>query len=157
MKVRSAEFSQFLDFVAKHGYADPNAKISRPADDSHDLVIERDGFKFHDNWFGGEPFGGREVVSQDGKVFWMMTYFGALVDKLADVGETYGIGLKEAMRQPADELPVRGPKQFKASNGYAYSFEWAGDLERFTGVEKIANENGKLLYVCEVSGGLIDQ
>ncbi len=153
----STEFRAALNHVAKHGYADPNAKISRPADGSHDLVIDHQGYRFHDNWFGSEPFGGREVVSKDGKVLWMMTYFGALVDTSADIGDTYGIGLKEAMRQPAEELPVRGPRQFTASNGYKYSFEWNGNLDRFVGVEKISNAKGEVVYVGEVSGGLVDE
>jgi len=153
----STEFHDALNHVAKHGYADPNATISRPADGSYDLVIEYKGYRFHDNWFGGEPFGGREVVGKNGKVFWMMTYFGAIVDASEAPADVYGTCLKEAMRNPARELPVRGPRQYSASNGYTYSFEWTGDLNRFNGVETISNQDGKVAYVGEVSGGLVDQ
>ncbi len=152
----SVEFREFLDFVGKSGYADSKAPITQLEDGSHNLVLENNGFRFHDNWFGGEPYGGREVISKDGKVFWMMVYYGEIKQDAGTPAEVYGITLKEALRQPDTELPVRGPKVFKASNGCTYSFEWTGNLDRFTGEEMIKDPKGKVVYTAEMSGGLVD-
>lgn len=150
---KSELFYDFLVDVAQKGYASEAAQISRLDDGSHDLVIEQDGWRFHDNWFGGEPFGGREVISRGGKVFWLMTYFGSFSSD-----QTEGTkALREAMKQPANALPVRGPKEYLASNGLSYKFDWSGELARFSGVEQIFNTAGEKIYQAEVNGGLVDQ
>ncbi len=154
--VNSTEFREFLGFVAKSGYADAKAPITQLEDGSHDLVLEKDGFRFHDNWFGGEPYGGREVISKDGKAFWMMVYYGEIKQGTGTPAEVYGVALKEALRQPDIGLPVRGPKEFEATNGCRYSFEWKGSLDRFTGKEMIKDSDGKIVYTAEMSGGLVD-
>lgn len=146
-----------MAYVGQMGYANATAPITRPADGSYDLVLERDGFRFHDSWYGGEPFGGMEVVSKDGKPFWMMTYFGSLIEPDESAADVYGICLKEALRIPAPEFPVRGAKIHVASNSYTYSIDWQGDINRFKGEEKICNKDAVIVYVGQISGGLVDQ
>ncbi len=152
----SPEFRSFLTYVGEAGYASEKPITRDLSDGSHDIVIEKDGWRFHDNWFGGEPFGGAEVISKDGKAFWMMTYFGAIKNPDEKPADVYA-ALKEAMRLPDQDMPVRGKRELTASNGYKYAFVWTGDLDRFNGNEKIYNKVGKIVYEAEVSGGLIDQ
>lgn len=152
---RIHQLNRFLLDTAADGYANADAPITRPVDGSHDLLIKRSNYNLHDNWFGGEPFGGREVVSDSGKAFWMMVYFGAIEDPKEKPADVY-IGLREALAKPDKDLPVRGPKRHKASNGYEYGFDYRGTLERFRGDEWIQNPKGEVVYRCEVSGGMVD-
>ncbi len=57
------ELKAFILEASKNTYAseDPNIKVKQP-DGSTTIVYEKDKWKYHDNYFGGEPFGGREVV-----------------------------------------------------------------------------------------------
>ncbi len=152
---RISQLKQFLLDTAADGYANAAAPITRPTDGSHDLVLKRDNYTLHDNWFGGEPFGGREVVKDGGKTFWMMVYFGAIEDPDEKPADVY-VGLREALAKPNKSLPVRGPQHHVASNGYEYGFEFQGSLERFQGNEWIKNARGIIVYRSEVSGGLVD-
>ncbi|MCC7543429.1 hypothetical protein IT415_01835 [bacterium] len=149
-------FRDFLAYVGEAGYANEQPPTKHLPDGSHDIVLERDGWKYHDNWFGGEPFGGMEVISKGEKPFWMMVYFGAIIDPSEEPADVY-TALKEALRQPDAAMPVRGQRKLAASNGYSYAFIWTGDLDRFQGQENICNPQGALIYKSEVSGGLINQ
>lgn len=146
------QFIDFLIYVAEQGYASDTAQIDRLDDGSRDLVLEQNGFRFHDNWFGGEPFGGREVVSKAGQVLWMAVYYGSFTADI-EVGTKV---LRAAMRKPDAELPVRGPKTY-TENGYRYTYEWTGNINRFKSVEKIYQPSGTQIYQAEISGGLVDQ
>ncbi len=152
---RSKALQQFLLDTAADGYADAHAPVTRPPDGSHDLVIKRDQYILHDNWFGGEPFGGREVVKDEDKTFWMMVYYGAINDPAEKPGDVY-VALREALAKPEQTMPIRGPRHYQASNGYSYDFTWDGDLTRFSGKESINSPQGKTVYQCEVSGGMVD-
>ena len=66
----------FLIKAKKEGYASGETTTTKEADGSYSTRYESGDFKFHDNWFGGEPFGGREVVFYKGKPYWMMIYYG---------------------------------------------------------------------------------
>lgn len=142
----------FLQYVAREGYASDKSPITRLKDGSRDLVLEKSGLCFHDNWFGGEPFGGREVVSQNGRVFWMATYYGGFESDAVEGTKV----LREAMRLPDDNFPVRGPRSY-SSRGYQYTYQWKGDIYRFESIEKIFDSSGRQIYQAEISGGLVDQ
>ena len=71
---------KFLVDAKKSTYAaGETAKKIVERDKSTTLIFENGDLKYHDNYFGGEPFGGREVVFLQNEPIYIMTYYG-LVD-----------------------------------------------------------------------------
>src|SRR2546422_11715758 len=59
---------RFLVDASRRGYAAGRTAVKvREADHSTTIVHERGEWKFHDNYFGGEPYGGRSVVFLGGR------------------------------------------------------------------------------------------
>ncbi len=46
--------------------------------------IEAEEWAFHDNYFGGEPYGGRSVAFHQGKPVWIAVYYGWVEGPLAE-------------------------------------------------------------------------
>jgi hypothetical protein len=106
----------------------------------------------HDNFFGGEPYGGRMVVFDDGRPVWMMVYYGWVVPEL-DANAVYGV-LRRALMEMPEEAPFRGPARY-TDGTFTYSNAWTGDVARFTGEERI-EQAGALVYATQYAGGLVD-
>lgn len=146
------DLRSFLVWCGREGYAaSPTESIE--ADGSHTIILKKDGWKFHDNFFGGEPFGGREVVFSNEKAVWMMVYYGVVAPSVKDLKPVYGF-LKSALKQIPAEAPFRGPKEFSDAS-FRYENTWEGDIARFHGVEHIFND-GERVYSCRYIGGLVD-
>ena len=154
------ELEAFLDEANKAGYA---------AGESREWVKELDGsttiayesqnklWHYHDNFFGGEPYGGREVVFREGKAVWLMVYYGEVTDKELDKNKVYAF-LRQALAQADSELPVRGLKELRAMiNGreWLYETSWTGDMTGFLGRESIKLD-GQEIYYANYSGGPVD-
>ena len=76
---------QFLLDASRRGYAAGGSAVkTREADHSTTIVLEQGDWRFHDNYFGGEPYGGREVVVLRGLAVWMAVYYGQVVDEAVD-------------------------------------------------------------------------
>ncbi|MBI2033325.1 MAG: hypothetical protein HYT10_02560 [Candidatus Levybacteria bacterium] len=142
---------KFLLEAANKGYALGESAFKKGPDDSYIIEYESGNFRFHDNWFGGEPFGGREVVFYKEKAEWIMVYYGA------DSGKADGLiqVLRKALANPPKELPVRGPKTL-VGGGFRYVNKWQGNLEKFKGEEVIYYKNEEV-YTATYVGGFIDQ
>src|SRR2546426_8105571 len=68
---------RFLMDASRRGYAAGRSAVkTREADHSTTIVLEHGEWRFHDNYFGGEPYGGREVVFFRGQPVWMAVYYG---------------------------------------------------------------------------------
>lgn len=145
---------QFLIDSNKVGYAGGKEKkwIKEP-DDSTTIPFEKDDWKSHDNFFGGEPYGGRTVVFYKGKPVWIMVYYGWIVEKV-ETNLVYEI-LRKALIQMPKDYPFRGPKEYRKSK-YVYTNSWEGEIERFSGEEKITLEE-QLIYKANYIGGIVDQ
>jgi hypothetical protein len=144
--------NKFIDFLIKakkRGYAGENQV--KESDGSYSTRFTEGDFRFHDNWFGGEPFGGREVVLYRGKPYWMMVYYGADL-----TGKDLAIPtLRKALSLMPDDFPARGPKSLK--NGeYQYKNKWEGNVENFSGEETIS-KGTEQIYKTNYIGGLVDQ
>ena len=124
----------------------------KQSDGSTTLQYEKGIYKLHDNYFGGEPYGGREVVSQNGKPLWMMVYYG-FVHSGTDVKEVYPF-LMESLSNTTVEAPYRGPAFFERSH-WKYENVFNGGVERFSGAEKIFKD-GACVYEASYMGGLVD-
>lgn len=141
---------QFLIEAKKHGYAS-DVPPQKEADGSFSNHFVKDEWSFHDNWFGGEPFGGREVVFYKQKPYWMMVYYGS--DSQTDEGTIPF--LRKALSNMPEDLPARGPKLFEEGDN-RYQNLWKGALEKFSGEEKIFFKGNKV-YQAEYAGGFVDR
>jgi hypothetical protein len=145
---------QFLVDSNKAGYAGGEEKkwIKEP-DGSTTIPFEKGVWSSHDNFFGGEPYGGRTIVFHEGKPYWMMVYYG-WVEEGIESNPIYGI-LRNALMGMPEDYPYRGPKEYKEGE-YTYTNTWEGEVDRFTGEERITRGE-KIVYKANYLGGLVDQ
>ena len=147
------QLKNFLIEAAEHGYG-AGVSSTLEKDTSHTIEYVSENFKMHDNFFGGEPYGGREVVFYKGKPAWIMVYYGAVDSSTKDFNPVYEVLKKALMNFPKD-LPLRGPASLK-DGSFEYKNKWQGNLASFSGKEIIL-KNGKEVYFANYSGGLVDQ
>lgn len=146
---------EFLVKAKKSTYAsgDASKKIIE-ADKSTTLIFEDGDFKYHDNYFGGEPYGGREVVFFKDKPVYMMVYYGLVKDEVNDFKGVYSVLQKSLSLIPEDK-PYRGPREY-GEGDYKYLNSFIGELDNFSGEELISYE-GKEIYKAKYIGGLVDK
>jgi len=147
-------FKKFLIDSNKVGYAGgEEKKWIKEADGSTTIPFEKGEWKSHDNFFGGEPYGGRTIVFYRGEPYWLMVYYGRVGDKV-ETDSVYGI-LRNALKQMPEDYPFRGPKEYKEKE-FIYKNNWQGEVDKFSGEERIF-QNGKPVYKANYVGGLVDQ
>ncbi len=144
--------NKFLIEVGKAGYAS-GVQGKKEKDGSTTITFESGPFRMHDNFFGGEPYGGREVIFFEGKAVWMMVYYGNVKEGI-NQKEVYKF-LQKALSLVPEDMPLRGPKDFKEGE-FKYTNHWQGSIENFSGEETIF-KNEKEIYQAQYSGGLVDQ
>jgi Domain of unknown function (DUF5680) len=148
------QLRRFLLKSNEAGYAGGDEKQwVREGDGSWTIVFEEGPWKSHDNFFGGEPYGGRTVVFHEGEPIWLLVYYG-WVDQASDPKQLYDVLKKALERMPAD-APYRGPARYE-EDGFVYSNEWDGLLGRFSGREEI-REGSALAYRADYAGGWVDR
>jgi len=141
------------------GYAGGEEKRWQKEADNSTTITHKssdDKWLFHDNFFGGEPYGGREVIFKDGQAIWMMVYYGEIVDKNLNKDKVYAF-LQKSLAEADDDLPVRGPmKKEEKIDGQEWIYEnsWQEDLERFKGRE-VRRIDNKEIYNTDYVGGLV--
>ena len=156
MRQLNNSFEKFLVEAKKQTYANPDIKKAsslRPG--SNDYHYEEGSYIYHDTYFGGTNFIGEEVIYENGSPIWAMNYHGVTLDK--NKGEAaMDAALRPALMKVGEDdiLPLRGPKEFK-NGSYKYSFAVEGDINNFSGVEKIF-ENNTLIYELRCEGGTIE-
>ncbi|MBT3816715.1 MAG: hypothetical protein HOG08_00015 [Candidatus Magasanikbacteria bacterium] len=148
------ELCKFLVKAKKSTYAagDSAQKIIND-DKSTTLIFKNGDWKYHDNYFGGEPYGGREVVFFKGEPIYIMTYYGQVDDSVSDINKVYGI-LMDALKLISADNPYRGPKKYNSGN-LSYENNSTGEIDNFFGEESIT-ENGKEIYKAKYMGGFVD-
>jgi Domain of unknown function (DUF5680) len=146
------KLSAFLVTAKKSTYAaGDTAKKIIEADKSTTLVCEDGDWRYHDNYFGGEPYGGREVVFFQNLPVYIMVYYGWVAESVADVQAVYKT-LQGALMLIPEDAPFRGPKKYN-QNGVAYTNSFEGTIDNFCGEEHITSE----LYTAKYIGGLVDK
>lgn len=147
------ELKAFIFSASRATYASGDESIKKKQVDGSTTIEYVEGnLKFHDNYFGGEPYGGREVIFRDGKAMWMMVYYGLVH---AEIGNALVYGfLTDALRNTTPEAPYRGPALYE-KQGWKYENTLTGDVNHFFGTEKIYRE-GECVYEASYIGGLVD-
>jgi len=145
---------KFLLEANKHGYADDSVPHIKEADRSETIIYESGDWKYHDNYFGGEPYGGRLIVSHKNKPYWIMVYYGWVVSEIKDPQGIYKI-LRKALSQMPEDKPYRGPDEL-IDGEYRYVNEVSGYLENYFG-EEVIYCNNKEVYRAKYIGGLVDR
>ena len=142
-----------LEASHKTVFSEEDEVINKQKDGSVTRTYSNEDWSYHDNYFGGEPYGGREVVFYKGKPVWMMVYYGWVVDGI-DADRVYPI-LGKALSNSKVDKPYRGPDEYiEESTIYANDME--GDVENFRGEERIY-DGEELLYIARYMGGLVDK
>lgn len=148
------DLRKFLIESNAAGYAEGDSKKWVKEDDKSTTIPFKSGdWKSHDNFFGGEPYGGRTVVFYKENPAWIMVYYG-WVEEGVEVDTVYKV-LRGSLMQMPEEAPFRGPKEYKEEE-FTYTNTWNGDVERFDGEEKIT-QGEELIYKADYRGGLVDQ
>lgn len=147
------KLKEFILEASQNTYASENPDIKvRQDDNSTTIVYEYGDWKYHDNYFGGEPFGGREVVFLKEKPVWMMVYYGSVIVDEIIPDELYKV-LTEALRSSTIDMPYRGPKEL-VNGDFRYENNLEGDVKRFSGEERIYRNN-VVLYIAKYIGGVL--
>jgi hypothetical protein len=160
MKVRGKQMftiengiKKFLFEANQYGYSNEDAQIVNESDGSHTISHENGDWKFHDNFFGGEPYGGREVIFYRNKPVWMMVYYGAIHDRF--LKEKIYKFLRASLRKVPDDEPYRGPASYNKGD-WLYRNTVIGDIKSFTGKEIILYKGHEVFHTI-YQGGLVEQ
>ncbi len=144
---------KFIFEASRSTYASGDETVKQKQDDgSTTIEYKRGVYKYHDNYFGGEPYGGREVVFLENKPVWMMVYYGLVFDH-KEKGDVYNF-LMKALSNSTLDMPYRGPA-FYENSVWSYENNMFGDIDRFSGTEKIF-KGGHCVYEASYIGGLVD-
>ncbi len=137
---------------ATYASGDDSIKHKEP-DGSTTIVYKDEQYRFHDNYFGGEPYGGREVVFLNDKPIWMMVYYGMVYEGV-NKSEVYKF-LIESLSNSNEEMPYRGPEDYE-SDEWRYENILSGDVEKFSGIEKIYKDE-VCVYEARYMGGEVNK
>lgn len=144
----------FIIASTKSGYAGVGeAGKKEESDGSKTFSFQKDDWKSHDNYFGGEPFGGRTVVFYKDKPVWMMVYFGAVGKDITNFTKIYEV-LQKALLEAPEKYPMRGPESFKLDD-FEYKNSWTGEIDSFSGEEKIEHL-GEEIFQAKYIGGFVN-
>jgi hypothetical protein len=70
------ELTDFLVRVKQNSYtAGEKAKKIKMQDGAAEITHAEKNWKYKDRYYGGEPFCGGEVVSEDGTAVWVMNFY----------------------------------------------------------------------------------
>jgi len=149
------ELCEFLVKAKKAGYASGNdTNKIKEKNKSKTIILKSGDWEYYDNYFGGEPYGGEEVVFFNGQPIYMMVYYGLVYEKIKNFKEVYKF-LQEALTLIPKDKPFRGPKRYKRDD-YIYENKFVGKVTNFSGIEVITLR-GKKIYEAKYIGGLVDQ
>lgn len=147
------ELENFL-VKANKPHADGTAKMKNESDNSRSIEFELRDYRMHDNFFGGEPYGGRQVIFYKGKPVWMCVYYGQVHNTGSSSSSVYAF-LRLALQHPENGKPYRGPDNFSKGE-FEYKNKVEGAIDSFSGEEYIS-KGGKQIYWAKYFGGLVDQ
>lgn len=147
------DLKKFIFDASRATYASGDESIKQKEPDGSTTIGYSSGsYRMHDNYFGGEPYGGREVVFFNEKAVWMMVYYGLVYEGANK--EIYGF-LMESLSNNTVDMPYRGPVIYEKEN-WKYQNETKGEAGNFSGTEKIFKD-GTCVYEASYIGGCVDR
>lgn len=141
-------------FKANMPHATGKADIRKEKNNSRTITFRDADWSMEDNFFGGEPYGGQQVVFYKNLPVWICVYYGQVHETIINPDGIYNF-LREALQHPPEYRPFRGPDSYKKDN-LEYKNEFDGEADNYSGKELIL-ENGKQIYWAKYLGGLVDQ
>lgn len=153
MNTQSVNINELKAFLIKANmpHATGTAKTVKENDGSRTIKFTEGDYHMHDNFFGGEPYGGRLVIFYKNEPVFIEVYYGK-TNKPAD--KVYAF-LREALQHPGEDNPYRGPAEYK-KNELTYKSTVEGDITDHTVNEWIYDGDTEI-YSAIVIGGLVDQ
>lgn len=153
--INQEQLCEFLVKAKKAGYASGNsADKIKEKNKSKTITFKNGDWEYYDNYFGGEPYGGEEIVFFKGQPVYIMVYYGLVYEKIHNFKEVYKF-LQEVLTLIPKDKPFRGPKRYKRDD-YIYENKFVGKVINFSG-EEIIKLKGKEIYKAKYIGGLVDQ
>ena len=153
--MRSHDLQDFLLKCHQSGYATGNYNAWKKEEDGSTTIVFTEGsWRMQDNFLGGEPYGGREVVWYKNSPAWIMVYYGRVGKDYGKQREKIYRFLQHALRHPPDMMPLRGPKSYTDDPLHYQNF-WRGTIEQFQGSKKIYFGKKKV-YDAHFLGGLVN-
>lgn len=145
---------RFILQANKLGYASGEEKQwIKEKDRSTTILFNQGPWKMNDNFFGGEPYGGRIIISHKNKPYWIMVYYGWIIEGI-NPDDIYPF-LRKALSAMPKDYPYRGPKELKEGK-FIYKNQWQGSLDNYNG-EEVILKNNQEVYRAKYLGGLVDQ
>lgn len=112
-----------------------------------------DGYTYVDTYFGYDPFFGQELVLENGKVIWVMNYWGKILSDIVSAEEIYNF-VRRALLHPDPLVPVRGPENFREGD-FSYSNIGGGTVENHFHHVEIIFYKRKKVYELSCHGGMV--
>jgi hypothetical protein len=153
MTTENVNLEELKKFIMKANmpHATGAAETVKEADSSRTIEYSDGDYRMHDNFFGGEPYGGRLVVFYKGEPLLIEVYYGQTSRPADDV---YNF-LREALQHPDENNPFRGPEEYKKDT-LTYKSTTKGDVANHT-VKEYIYDGDEEIYWAVVIGGLVDQ
>lgn len=146
------DFNEFLVEAKRNTYAGGRARKIDLKEKGNLFVYEKESFQYRDKYYGYDPFGGQEVVSKNGKIIWIMNYYGMILCQEISSKDVYNF-LRRSMSRISVDRPFRGPENFKEKD-FEYKNEFEGDISDFRGIEVIYYKDKKI-YSLTYHGGFV--
>jgi len=156
MNVDQKKLANFLVKAKKQSYAGDGKKVTPQRPGFEELEYSDGDYVYRDSYTGFLSAPGQEIVRFKGTAIWSMAYSGGMKKEFHNnrkFVERVFTFLKKALSRVTEDMPFRGPKNFKEGD-FEYSNEFEGDITNFKGHEKILFK-GKEVFSQDYVGGLI--
>ena len=156
MNVDLKILAKFLVKAKKQTYAGEGREITPERPSFKELEYSEDNYTYRDSYTGFFSAPGQEVVRFNGIPTWSMSYSGGMKSeyhKDTSFAEKVFEFLKKALMMVTEDIPFRGPKNFKEGD-FEYVNKVEGDITNFRGHEVILLK-GKEVFSQDYIGGLI--
>jgi hypothetical protein len=145
-------FCDFLMLAKKNTFADATAQRAQSKCLlSKNYIYEAGDFRYEDQYFGEYIDVGEEIVWYRDVPIWGMGYRGGIHSDFMDQRDEAFDFLREALKIPEPDFPVRGPKYFE-NDIYNYHNYPEGNIMGFMGQELICRGSTEICFRRYVGG-----
>lgn len=153
-----SDLARFLVKAKKKAYAGGGEETSSQRPGFKELEYKEGDWYYRDSYSGFYQAPGQEVGYFQDQPVWAMAYSGGMREKFHEdeslAKKTFGF-LKKCLLQVEEEEPFRGPRKYSEGD-FSYEMELEGDINDFSGKEKIFYK-GKEVFHQYFIGGMIIQ